>query len=82
MSELVGGDRSEGSDGVAVGARVRVFPDTDRELRGVIVDDFGRDVGIPVDIGSDRIAEPARRWAVQIDDGTLVFVDDPDVVAE
>ena len=57
-----------------MGARVRVHPDTDEESRGVVVDDFGDGAGIPVDIAGQRIAEAARRWAVQLDSGSLVFV--------
>jgi hypothetical protein len=67
---------------VAVTSRVRVFPSTDREAHGVIVEDFGEGVGIPVEIGGDRIAEAARRWAVQLDDQNLVFVDSDQLVAE
>lgn len=67
---------------VAVTSRVRVFPSTDREASGVIVDDFGEDICIPVDIGGDRIAEGARRWAVMLDDDSLVFVDSHQLVAE
>ena len=67
---------------VAVTSRVRVFPSTDREATGVVVDDFGEDICIPVDIGSDRIAEGARRWAVMLDDDNLVFVDSHQLVVE
>jgi hypothetical protein len=65
--------------GIAVGASVRVFPGTDREQAGVIVEDFGDDVAHPVDIGPDHFADPARRWAVTLTDGTLVFVDSEDI---
>lgn len=67
---------------VTITARVRVFPSTDKEAHGVVVEDFGDSVGIPVDIGGDRIAEAARRWAVQLDDDNLVFVDSDQLVAE
>ncbi len=43
--------------------------------RGVIVDDFGDLAGIPVGIGTEHVAQ-ARRWAVDVDGGHIVFVDD------
>ena len=73
---------AEPDDELTITTRVRVFPSTDREAHGVIVEDFGEGVGIPVDIGNDRIAEAARRWAVQLDDDDLVFVDTHDLVPE
>ena len=66
---------------VAVDARVRVYPGTNGEVRGTVVDDFGDPVGHAVDIG-DRIVDPARRWAVVLDAGGLVFVDSDQLVAE
>jgi hypothetical protein len=75
-------DGSGSPAAVTIATRVRVFPRTDREAHGVVVDDFGEDVGVPVEIGGDRIAGPARRWAVMLDDDTLVFVDDEQLVAE
>jgi hypothetical protein len=59
----------------AVGARVRVYPGSSDERSGIIVDDFGDDAGYGVDIGGHHIADPSRRWAITLDDGTLVFVD-------
>jgi hypothetical protein len=59
----------------AVGARVRVYPGSSDERSGIIVDDFGDDAGYAVDIGGQHIAEASRRWAITLDDGTLVFVD-------
>lgn len=82
MSEREDQDDGAESVEVAITTRVRVFPSTDREARGVVVDDFGDDVGIPVEIGGDRIAEAARRWAVQLDDDNLVFVNSDQLVAE
>lgn len=67
---------------VAVDARVCVFPSTDEEAHGVVVEDFGEFVGVPVEIGGDRIAGPARRWAVKLDDDNLVFVDSEQIVAD
>ncbi len=75
-------DEAGSPAGVAVATRVRVFPSTDREAHGVVVDDFGQHVGIPIDIGEHRIAGPARRWAVMLDDDTLLFVDSDQLVAE
>jgi len=67
---------------VAVDMRVRVYPGTDDEGRGVVVDDFGENVGHAVEIGGTRIVGPARRWAVRLDAGTLVFADSEDLVPE
>src|ERR1700694_200430 len=64
---------------VSVDMRVRVYPGTDAEGRGVVVDDYGENVGHAVDIGSTRIVGPARRWAVRLDAGTLVFADSADL---
>ena len=63
----------------AVGQRVRVYPKSSDERFGVIVDDFADTAGYAVIIGTTRIAEPSRRWAIQVDDGTLIFVDTPDL---
>jgi hypothetical protein len=71
-----------GESQVAVDTRVRVYPDTDAECLGVVVDDYGESAGYSVDIGENHIADPARRWAVQLDTGTLVFVDDDDLTPE
>jgi hypothetical protein len=79
MRQIAG---DEHPDGVAVDARVRVYPGTDRESAGVVVEDFGEAAGHAVDIGRQHVVEPARRWAVVLDDGTLVFVDSHQLVAE
>ena len=70
-----------GDSPVAVNARVRVYPGTDGEVGGTVVEDFGDLAGQAVDIG-DRIVGPARRWAVALDAGGLVFVDSDQLVAE
>jgi hypothetical protein len=67
---------------VAVDVRVRVYPGTHAEARGVVVEDFGELAGQAVDIGSNHIVDPARRWAVMLDTGDLVFVDTEHLVAE
>ncbi|MEN3317816.1 MAG: hypothetical protein V7643_1217 [Mycobacterium sp.] len=59
----------------SVDMAVRVYPGTDAEAHGRVVDDFGDSAGQGVDVGARRIVEPARRWAVQLDSGDLVFVD-------
>src|SRR6476469_3374075 len=59
---------------VAVSVRVRVYPGTDGEVGGTVVEDFGDMAGHVVDIGENRIVGPARRWAVALDTGGLVFV--------
>jgi hypothetical protein len=71
-----------GESPVAVGVRVRVHPGTDREVAGVVVEDFGDTAGHAVDIGETHFVGAARRWAVTLDEGTLVFVDSEDVTAE
>jgi hypothetical protein len=63
----------------AVGQRVRVYPSSSDERLGVIVDDYGDDSGFAVNIGSIRIAEASRRWAIELDDGNLVFADAVDL---
>ena len=73
------GDTGDGR--VAVNARVRVYPGTDAEVGGTVVEDFGDLAGQAVNIG-DRIVAPARRWAVALDAGGLVFVDSDQLVAE
>jgi hypothetical protein len=71
-------DDSEDS-GIAVGVSVRVYPGTDRERLGVIVEDFGDLAGHGVRIGQQQIVDAARRWAVSLGDGNLVFVDSSDL---
>lgn len=63
----------------AIGHRVRVYPDSSDERCGSIVDDFGDAPGHAVTIGHTRIAEPSRRWAIALDDGSLVFADTDDL---
>jgi hypothetical protein len=63
----------------AVGVSVRVYPGTDRERLGVVLEDFGDSAGQRVDIGEHHIVDAARRWAVRLGDGNLVFVDSDDL---
>ena len=63
-------------------SRVRFNPGTDTESLGVIVEDFGEMVAQSVDIGGKHFADPARRWAVVLDSGTLVFADTDQLVPE
>ena len=63
----------------AVGQRVRVYPASSDQRYGVIVEDFGDQPGFAVTIGHTRIADASRRWAVNLDDGTLVFLDSTDL---
>ena len=67
---------------VAVNVRVRVYPGTDGEIRGTVVEDFGDMAGHAVDIGENHIVDPARRWAVALDAGGLVFVDSDQLAAD
>jgi hypothetical protein len=52
------------------------------ESRGIIVDDFGEMAAQPVEISGQHFADPARRWAVVLYTGDLVFVDANQLVAE
>ena len=81
MKDASGTAGDTGDSRVAVNVRVRVYLGTDAEVRGTVVEDFGDLAGHAVDIG-DRIAGPARRWAVALDAGGLVFVDSDQLVAE
>jgi hypothetical protein len=76
------GKRADGDEPIAVDQRVRVYVDTDDEVRGVIVEDFGDLAGQAVDLGDVHIADAARRWAVLLDAGTLVFVDSHQIAPE
>jgi hypothetical protein len=53
-----------GDSSVAVNVRVRVYPGTDGEVRGTVVEDFGDLAGQVVDIGENSIAGPRGdgRW--------------------
>lgn len=51
-------------------------------MGGVVVDDFGEMSGHAVQIGEQQFVAPARRWAVSLDAGELVFVDSGDLTAE
>jgi hypothetical protein len=81
MKDASGTAGDTGDSRVAVNVRVRVYPWTDGEVGGTVVEDFGDLAGHAVDIG-DRVVDPARRWAVALDAGGLVFVDSDQLVAE
>jgi hypothetical protein len=82
MVKKAAGKRSDSDEAIAVDKRVRVYVDTDDEVRGVILEDFGDLAGHAVDIGDVHISDAARRWAVLLDAGTLVFVDSHQIAAE
>jgi hypothetical protein len=67
---------------IEVGTTVHVYPGTAREARGIVVEDYGELAGYTVEIGSDRIVHAARRWAVSLDNRSLVFVDSDDIAVE
>ena len=71
-----------GNSHVAVNVRVRVYPGTDGDVGGTVVEDFGEMADHAVDIGGEHFADPARRWAVALDTGDLVFVNTDQLVAE
>jgi hypothetical protein len=58
---------------IAVGSRVRTTDSPPKT--GVVVEDFGDDAGQRVVIDRERIVQ-SRRWAITLDDGGLVFLDD------
>jgi hypothetical protein len=60
----------------AVQMRVRVKTDGPKGGSGVIVEDYGDQAGYSVDVGDQHIADAARRWAVLLDSGSLVFAND------
>jgi hypothetical protein len=64
---------------ISLGTAVRVYPGTAREVTGVIVEDFGDSAGQAVQIGRDHVVDAARRWAVRLNNGNLVFVDSTDI---
>ena len=80
MKDASGTAGDTGDSRVAVNVRVRVYPGTDGEVGGTVVR-IRRLAGHAVNIG-DRIVDPARRWAVALDAGGLVFVDSEQLVAE
>ncbi|MGZ5379721.1 MAG: hypothetical protein ACXWD8_17500 [Mycobacterium sp.] len=82
MFKRVKGSSSETDAQLGVNTRVRVYPGTDTESRGVVVEDFGEMTAQPVDVGGHHFADPARRWAVLLDTGNLVFADTDQLVAE
>jgi hypothetical protein len=77
----VRGNKGQNDAPLAVNMRVRVYPGTDAESPGVIVEDFGELAGQAVDIGGRHI-DPARRWAVVLDTGNLVFANTDQLVPE
>ncbi len=81
MTQSPGDTAAGGAGQVKVDAAVRVYPDTPEEVFGFVVEDFGGISGEAVDIGEHHIVDAARRWAVRLADGSLVFVDDADIVS-
>jgi hypothetical protein len=80
MTQSRGETAGGGSGQVKVDAAVRVYPGTPQEVYGFVIEDFGGISGEAVDIGEHHIVDAARRWAVRLADGSLVFVDDADIV--
>lgn len=64
-----------------VGTEVVAFAGSDRESAGRIVDDFGDFTPVATEYDGERIAEPARRWAVLTTAGDLLFADSADLTA-
>ncbi|MET9326035.1 hypothetical protein [Tsukamurella sp. NPDC003166] len=72
---------TEGEGAHTVGEAVTAFAGSDREVVGTIVEDFGEFTPVATEYDGERIAEPARRWAVLSDAGDLVFADSDDLTA-
>lgn len=73
---------ASGDPKLGVGVRVCVHRGQSTETAGTVVEDFGDTVGVPVDIGDTHISDAARRWAVAIDDGGLMFLDSEHLTIE
>jgi hypothetical protein len=83
MTNSIEAEVAEGDDvSVAVDMPVVVYPGTDQELKGTVVEDFGEMAGSVVEVAGQRIAEAARRWAVDLENGNLVFVDDDSIAVD
>ena len=82
MKGANGSSGDTGDSSVAVNVRVRVHPGTDGEVRGTVVEDFGDLAGHAVDIGENHVVGAARRWAVALDAGGLLFVDSDELAAD
>ena len=82
MKGASGTPDDSGDRRVALNVRVRVYPGTDGEVGGTVVEDFGDLAGQAVDIGENHIVGAARRWAIALDTGGLVFVDSDQLAAE
>ena len=66
---------------LAVNSPVLVYPETEQQQGGVIIEDFGPSAGQAVEVGSNQIAAAARRWAVRLNSGELVFVNSEELRA-
>ena len=83
MKGTIGMAGDTGDSPVAVNVRVRVYPGTDGEVRGTVVEDFGDLAGHAADIREEaREAGPARRWAGGVYAGGLVLLDSDQLAAE
>jgi hypothetical protein len=65
-------EHGDQSNTIAVGSRVQTADSPPKT--GVVVEDFGDMAGEQVVIDPDHIAQ-SRRWAIMLDDGSLVFRD-------
>jgi hypothetical protein len=75
------GKKSAEAAELAVNSPVLVYPESAQQQGGVIVEDFGPSAGQAVEVGSIRIAGAARRWAVRLNSGDLVFVNSDELRA-
>ena len=79
MIESSGSARATQPTQFCVGDMVIVFAASEREASGRIVEDFGEFSPLAVQVNNMRIADPARRYAVALTDGGLVFADEGDL---
>ncbi|MBV9515967.1 MAG: hypothetical protein JO280_18305 [Mycobacteriaceae bacterium] len=64
---------ADGQTRLGVGCRIRTTDGSN--ATGEIVEDFGSLAGTEVRVDAEHTAR-GRRWAVALDDGRVVFVDD------
>ena len=67
---------------VAVGTRVRVYPGTDAEDQASSWKISARCRIPQLMLADQHIADAARRWAVTLDTGTVLFIDSDDLHPE
>jgi hypothetical protein len=67
---------ADGDTRFSVGCRIHTADGSN--ATGEIIEDFGSLAGTEVVVDAQHTAR-ARRWAVALDDGRVIFVDDDDI---